>query len=176
MQITLTVIEGPNRGTIFTFTEHTAFLVGRSPEAHFCFPETDRYFSRLHFMVEVNPPLCRLLDMKSHNGTQVNGQRVQSIDLKDGDQIQAGHTVLRVSLLDAEAGKPGPTLSEVPKAVVRFHAIRARASPRPLSPAHEIAESPGVASARPGLAPHPRLPGAEGAGSWRHGRRVPGPP
>ena len=56
------------------------------------------YFSRNHFLVEVNPPLCRLLDMNSHNGTFVNRQRVESADLHDGDEIKAGHTLLRVSV------------------------------------------------------------------------------
>jgi serine/threonine-protein kinase len=66
-------------------------------------------------MIEINPPLCRLVDMKSHNGTLVNGVRVPSADLKNGDLIQAGHTVLRVTLQGAEA-PPGsaarPTVPE----------------------------------------------------------------
>jgi hypothetical protein len=98
MRITLTVTEGPHRGQTFRFEEHSTFLVGRSPEAHFVLPEKDPYFSRLHFVVEINPPLCRLQDLGSHNGTYVNGRRVEAADLRDGDQIKAGHTILRVRL------------------------------------------------------------------------------
>jgi hypothetical protein len=70
MQLTLTVIEGPSTGQVFTFTGHDTFLVGRSPRAHFRLkPEPgagkDLYVSRMHFLVEVNPPLCRLLDLRA---------------------------------------------------------------------------------------------------------------
>ena len=98
MRVTLSVIEGPNAGASYSFDQHDTFLVGRSPDAHFHLPEKDMYFSRMHFMVEVNPPLCRLMDMGSHNHTYLNGVMTQTADLKDGDLIKAGHTVLRVSI------------------------------------------------------------------------------
>jgi serine/threonine-protein kinase len=96
--LTLTVIEGPQAGRVFTIHGHDTFLVGRSRNAHFQLSARDRYFSRIHFMVEVNLPFCRLTDMGSHNGTFVNGRRVDTIDLHDGDQIKAGHTILAVAL------------------------------------------------------------------------------
>lgn len=96
MPITLHVTAGPHAGRSFTFDRHDTFLVGRSAEAHFSLPD-DPYFSRMHFLVEVNPPLCRLTDLKSHNGTLVNGKKVQVTDLRDGDEIRAGRTCLRVA-------------------------------------------------------------------------------
>ena len=101
MHIRLTVKAGPHEGQVFEFEEHSNFLVGRSTRANFPLP--DPFFSRIHFMIEVNPPLCRLIDMGSTNGTAVNGQRATTIDLKDGDLIQAGKTVLRLSVAEAEA-------------------------------------------------------------------------
>jgi serine/threonine-protein kinase len=98
MRVTLTVTAGPHAGTEFHFERHDTFVVGRSKYAHFRPAQEDRYFSRIHFMLEVNPPRCRLIDMGSHNGTYVNGQRVLSCDLHEGDQIRAGHTVLRLSV------------------------------------------------------------------------------
>src|SRR5438445_1544174 len=71
-------------------------LVGRSKHAHCQLPAKDKYFSRIHFMMEVNPPECRLIDMGSHNGTYVNGAKTFTADLKEGDQIRAGHTILRI--------------------------------------------------------------------------------
>ncbi len=98
MRVTLTVTEGPNRGKVFSFENHDLFLVGRSPETHFSLPD-DPYFSRVHFLVEINPPLCRLTDLRSRNGTLVNGERSdRPRDLHDGDEIQAGQTRLGVSL------------------------------------------------------------------------------
>src|SRR5436309_8063053 len=110
MRVTLTVIGGPHTGQAFSFSGHDTFLVGRSKRAHFRLPAKDRYFSRVHFLVEVNPPQCRLMDMGSRNGTYVNGQRVEeAVDLTDGDQIKAGHTVFRLSL--AEDAPPAPSVS-----------------------------------------------------------------
>src|SRR5882724_12737450 len=102
MRVTLTVIGGPHTGQAFSFSGHDTFLVGRSKRAHFRLPAKDRYFSRVHFLVEVNPPQCRLMDMGSRNGTHVNGQRVDLIDLSDGDVIKAGHTTFRLTIAAAE--------------------------------------------------------------------------
>jgi serine/threonine-protein kinase len=96
--VILTVIEGPHQGRAFTLTGHETFLVGRSVRAHLRLPDKDRYFSRVHFLLEVNPPRCRLLDTGSRNGTYINEQRVSEADLLDGDRIKAGHTILRVSI------------------------------------------------------------------------------
>lgn len=112
MPITLTATEGPNRGLTFTFDDHNTFVVGRSPQAHFRLPEDDPYFSRLHFLVEVNPPSCRLVDLNSRNGTQVNGQRVHSTNLQDGDRIQGGTTTLQVSI------QPGAAAANLPQATL----------------------------------------------------------
>jgi serine/threonine-protein kinase len=38
------------------------------------------------------------MDMGSRNGTRVNGQVIRQVDLKDGDRIQAGRTLIRVSI------------------------------------------------------------------------------
>jgi serine/threonine-protein kinase len=99
----LEVLEGPHEGRVFTFQEHDSFVVGRSPQAHFQLPAKDRYFSRMHFLVEFNPPSCRLMDLGSVNGTSVNGQKVTITDLKDGDLIQGGTTTIRVAVKRATA-------------------------------------------------------------------------
>ncbi|MCC6420537.1 MAG: protein kinase [Gemmataceae bacterium] len=101
MRVTLTVTAGPHTGRVFTFAGHDTFLVGRSKKAHFQLASKDRFFSRVHFMVEVNPPRCRLLDLDSRNGTYVNEQRVQQAELKHGDTIRAGKTVLQLVLEEA---------------------------------------------------------------------------
>ncbi len=97
-RVIFTVTAGPHQGKEFCYEGHDTFIVGRSKQAHFRLPQKDEYFSRVHFLVEVNPPHCRLVDMGSTNGTFVNGQRVGVADLHDGDLIQGGQTVLRVSL------------------------------------------------------------------------------
>lgn len=98
MQATLQVTRGPHAGRHFDFHGHDTFLVGRSRRAHLQLAAKDLYFSRMHFLIEINPPQCRLMDLGSRNGTHVNGKRVDTIDLKHGDQIKAGHTVFMLTL------------------------------------------------------------------------------
>ncbi|HEV8167931.1 MAG TPA: FHA domain-containing serine/threonine-protein kinase [Pyrinomonadaceae bacterium] len=97
MQVNLKVISGPYKGRIFSFTQHDTFLIGRSPDAHLCLPE-DRYFSRNHCLLEMNPPHSYLRDLNSTNGTFLNGQRVKDASLNNGDRVQCGETVLVVEV------------------------------------------------------------------------------
>jgi serine/threonine-protein kinase len=124
MRVTLEVVEGPHLGRVFTFDAHDTFVVGRSARAQFPLRTKDKYFSRFHFLVEVNPPRCRILDLGSRNGTFVNRQRVAMIDLRHGDRIKAGHSILRLSIDAAEAeaapaaSGSAPTLSDAGPAVL----------------------------------------------------------
>jgi len=94
----LTVIAGPAAGCQFSFAETDTFLVGRSRFAHF--QVKDKYLSSVHFMMDLAPPHCRLIDLDSHNGTFVNGDKVTVVDLRQGDQIRAGHSTFRLSIMD----------------------------------------------------------------------------
>jgi serine/threonine-protein kinase len=105
LRVTLTVVAGPHAGRGFVFAKHDTFLVGRTPEAHFALPD-DEYFSRHHFLIEINPPLCRLLDLTSKNGTFVNGRKVRTADLSDNDEIRAGHTVFSVGVVSTADARP----------------------------------------------------------------------
>ncbi len=98
MRLILRVTDGPHRGKEFTFEGHDTFLVGRVNDAHLQLSFDDPYFSRRHFVLEVNPPRCRLMDLKSRNGVHINGVRVEVAEIKDGDEIRAGHTVFKVSV------------------------------------------------------------------------------
>lgn len=117
MRITLTVTAGPHKDRVFTFAGHDTFLVGRSQRAHFRLSTKDRYFSRIHFLVEVNPPECALMDMGSRNGTYVNGTRVERCYLRNGDAIRAGHSILRVTVEEGTTEMPAipATLTEPPR-------------------------------------------------------------
>src|SRR6266404_4046297 len=101
MQVNLKVLAGPYKGRVFTFSQHDTFLIGRTNDAHLCLPD-DRFFSRNHCLLEINPPHSFLRDLGSTNGTFVNGQRVREASLKNGDRIQGGETVLLVEVTAAE--------------------------------------------------------------------------
>lgn len=106
MSIHLKVIKGPHEGKEFQFREHDSFIVGRGQQAHFRLPHDDRYFSRVHFLLEVNPPRCRLVDLGSRNGTKVNGQRVKSAELSHEDVITAGRTEIQVRISTGSTAVP----------------------------------------------------------------------
>ncbi len=116
MKITLTVTDGPHQGATFEFCEHDTFVVGRSPESQFRLPLKDMALSRIHFLVEVNPPLCRLMDMASTNGVRVNGKKVHTADLQNGDQIQAGNTSLVFAINNEPALSTNTTIWPMPMA------------------------------------------------------------
>src|SRR4029078_6357489 len=97
MRVTLHVVAGPQTGRDFTFDQHDTFMIGRSEDAQFCLPH-DRFFSRHHCILEIAPPQAFLRDLGSTNGTYVNGVKVQTTFLKNGDRIQGGETVLEVEV------------------------------------------------------------------------------
>jgi eukaryotic-like serine/threonine-protein kinase len=109
MRINLTVKAGPHEGQVFEFAERANFIVGRSERAHFRLAVKDNSISRIHFMIEMNPPECRLTDMESTNGTKLNGQKVAVAELKDGDLITAGKTTLLVSVIGSDEPIASPT-------------------------------------------------------------------
>ena len=137
MRIVLMVVRGPHAGREFVFDQHDNFIVGRAKYARFQLSKMDGYISRVHFLVEVNPPRCRLMDMGSTNGTLVNRKKVRAIDLKDGDLIGVGkETVIRVSLdaveipNEAELSaapqpppppRPNPAPTMPPESTLTFH-------------------------------------------------------
>ena len=111
MQVNLKVTAGPYRGRIFSFTQHDSFLIGRNPDAHLCLPD-DRYFSRNHCLLEINPPRAFVRDLRSTNGTFVNGQRINDAFLKNGDLIQCGETILLVEVNAASSFDLSETTQE----------------------------------------------------------------
>lgn len=66
----------------------TGVVMGRSPDCDVVIK--DFGVSRRHAEVVVDGDNCRLVDLKSKNGTQVNGVRVPEALLSDGDKILLG--------------------------------------------------------------------------------------
>jgi pSer/pThr/pTyr-binding forkhead associated (FHA) protein len=72
-------------------------LIGRNPTTDITL--VDDGISREHTMIlfdEVDDSYT-IEDLQSTNGTKVNGKRVRSAVLSDGDEIQIGHTRFRFS-------------------------------------------------------------------------------
>src|SRR5690242_2270708 len=95
--VALRIVAGPHQGEEFVFKSYSTLVVGRAADAQWRLMK-DPFFSRYHFRIQANPPACRLEDLNSSNGTQVNGNRVEAVDLKDGDRIECGDTIFEVSI------------------------------------------------------------------------------
>ena len=112
--VRLEVTQGPMKGKTIAFEEHDTFLFGRLADCHASLPD-DSKVSRRHFILEANPPDARIRDFGSMNGTYVNDRKIGSredgetpeegakrqypeVELKDGDRIKVGQTVISVHL------------------------------------------------------------------------------
>ncbi|GAB6907570.1 Serine/threonine protein kinase-like protein [Desulfosarcina cetonica] len=114
--VTFTCIEGPLKGKIYSFQTRTTFLVGRSHECLITIPKSEESMeiSRHHCMIEICPPLARIRDFGSLNGTYLNGKRIGSrgpsqaagdpkavspqCDLANGDTIRMANIQFSVAI------------------------------------------------------------------------------
>lgn len=88
---TLYVLQGPNKGQTFR-TLNEAAVLGRESEQ---IALTDRTVSRQHAEIHPDNGSWVLEDLKSANGTYLNGVRVKDpVRLKHGDQIKIGSTLI----------------------------------------------------------------------------------
>src|SRR6187401_359842 len=78
----------------YTFTEGEV-TIGRSPDCQVVLK--DFGISRNHAKIQVDEEGVRIQDLKSKNGTQVNGVPVVEAPLKDGDRILLGKFQLAFS-------------------------------------------------------------------------------
>ena len=70
-------------------------VVGRSPSSDIVVDEP--YVSATHARFTIQGPALVLEDLKSTNGTMVNGHLIdQPVTLRDGDEVQIGDAIMRV--------------------------------------------------------------------------------
>jgi uncharacterized protein DUF4123/FHA domain-containing protein len=135
MQIVLRVNSGGKAGNTVPVDAGKSVRIGRTDKADRSFPD-DKQMSSLHFAIEHSEKGCRLLDLRSSNGTFLNGARVKEATLANGDEIRAGNTVFVIRMLPDEA-----LLAEPP-------------NPEPLPPSRpepKPAQTPASPAPTPGL-------------------------
>lgn len=95
----LTVLTGGASGKQFKVVKGTA-VIGRAPNAELRLE--DDGISRTHARIRAETNKAWVEDMKSRNGTFVNGVKISTAtELRDGDKIQVGRgTVLRFGFQD----------------------------------------------------------------------------
>jgi hypothetical protein len=87
----LELVSGSESGRVVQLTGPSV-VIGRGTEADVRL--TDTGVSRRHAELQVADDGVTLVDLRSTNGTSVNGQRVDRVTLTDGDRIGVGTTVL----------------------------------------------------------------------------------
>jgi diguanylate cyclase (GGDEF)-like protein len=99
----LVVIQGTEIGRNFRI-RRDAMIIGRGLAAEV--RVADDLASREHARIEcrwnsgTRAATCRIVDLGSTNHTFVNTERVEQAELREGDKIQIGDTVLKFVLLD----------------------------------------------------------------------------
>jgi pSer/pThr/pTyr-binding forkhead associated (FHA) protein len=92
----LVIKNGGFEGMAFELTAEET-LIGRNPTTDITL--LDDGISREHAIILYDPESdsYSLEDLQSTNGTQVNGKRVRSVTLVDGDEVRVGRTLFRFS-------------------------------------------------------------------------------
>jgi pSer/pThr/pTyr-binding forkhead associated (FHA) protein len=91
LRVTLRVLDGADRGRVFANLEPPITL-GR--EEGNIIQLNDERVSRYHAKIQLDHDHLVLTDLQSTNGTRVNGEDIQLRNLRFGDVIHVGRTVL----------------------------------------------------------------------------------
>lgn len=100
--VTLRIIDGPQRGTIYNQVS-LPITIGR--EEGNVVRLTDDRISRYHVKLHEQEKSVLLSDLQSTNGTRVNGEVISSWLLKPGDLIFLGKSVVLFGSADEIAGR-----------------------------------------------------------------------
>ncbi len=92
--VELRIEGGPRDGTRVILPPQHTLVFGRAPEADVVIG--DMFLSRRHFEITHAGSSIQLVDLGSSNGTVVNGAPVHAAELRPGDRIELGRTVVRV--------------------------------------------------------------------------------
>lgn len=90
----LKFISGKYQGSEFPLKESEDYTVGRSQDSSLVLVED--MVSRNHARLYVQDNLPYLEDLKSTNGSFVNGERVSHVQLKEGDRILFGTSIIKL--------------------------------------------------------------------------------
>lgn len=103
----LVVTGGPAEGKRIAIGQKI-IKVGRSSRSDF--PLSDKTISNLHFELEAGSSGVHVRDMGSTNGTHVDGQKIQSLIVEVGSEIQIGNTSLKIFIEEETSPMAPPSL------------------------------------------------------------------
>ena len=96
----LRFISGKYQGGEFPLRPHREIIIGRSSELDMVLVED--MVSRKHAKITTDDKVVTIQDLGSTNGTFVNGEKVRKVELKDGDRILIGTSIIKLVFVDGE--------------------------------------------------------------------------
>lgn len=100
IQWALRFISGKYQGGEFPLRPHREIIIGRSSELDMVLVED--MVSRKHAKITTDDKSVTIQDLGSTNGTFVNGEKVRKVELKDGDRILIGTSIIKLVFVDGE--------------------------------------------------------------------------
>ena len=108
---TLRFISGKYQGGEFPLRPNREIVIGRSSDLDMVLVED--MVSRKHAKIVTDGKVVSIQDLGSTNGTFVNGEKVRNVQLKDGDRILVGTSIIKLVAGSGEARAPAASLSEI---------------------------------------------------------------
>jgi hypothetical protein len=111
--LSLRFLSGRCKGSEYVLAEGENVVVGRSADADIILLEG--IVSRRHASFALLDSVLSVEDLRSTNGTFVNGERVRRRRLTQGDRVLVGTSILKVVWSDAPVGTapPRPAISDI---------------------------------------------------------------
>ena len=97
---TLRFISGKYQGGEFPLRPHREIVIGRSSDLDMVLVED--MVSRKHAKISTDERTVSIQDLGSTNGTFVNGEKIRKVELKDGDRILIGTSIIKLVALDGQ--------------------------------------------------------------------------
>ena len=88
------ILQGSEPETTFRLRPGAVKTLGRAPRADFVVDAA--LVSRLHCRLTAGADMLEVVDLKSTNGTYVNGKRIDKARLDAGDRLRLGRVELKV--------------------------------------------------------------------------------
>lgn len=94
VQWALRFISGKYQGGEFPLRPHREIVIGRSSDLDMVLVED--MVSRKHAKITTDERTVSIQDLGSTNGTFVNGEKIRKVELKDGDRILIGTSIIKL--------------------------------------------------------------------------------
>lgn len=106
----LRFISGKYQGGEFPLRPNREIVIGRSSDLDMVLVED--MVSRKHAKIVTEERGVSIADLGSTNGTFVNGEKIRKVELKDGDRILIGTSIIKLVALNGETAQSSMVMSE----------------------------------------------------------------